>query len=199
MTATVNRSARSLLAAKGRLHVLGVLEVRDERRAHLDEQRLELRVLRVRDQHLVDGVEHLLVVRDLVIDVGLVEGRALAASSASRRSSSPPDFRLWLVALSSGVTFSRVTSSTACLFTPVWSVTICCANVFTSAFVVVDAASLPASISTWLAVTTIDAICASLRALRRIAPRRAASAKAAANSYIFIERLLDAKLGSASH
>src|SRR5580765_1387348 len=36
-TATINRSARSLLAAKGRLHMLGVFEVRDERRTHLHE------------------------------------------------------------------------------------------------------------------------------------------------------------------
>ena len=48
---------------------------------------------------------------------------------------SPPAFRLWLVGLSSGVTLSLVTRSTACLLTPVWSVTICWPNVLTSAFV----------------------------------------------------------------
>src|SRR6478752_7015571 len=102
---------------------------------------------------------------------------------------SPPDFRLWLVALSSGVTFKRVTSSTACLFTPVWSVTICCANILTSAFDVFDAASFPASISTWFAVTTIDAICASLGDWANTV-EAGASATAAANNHIFIERLL---------
>ena len=60
-----------------RLQVLGVLEVRDERRAHLDEQRLQLGVRGAGDQRLVDRVEHLLVVRDLVVDVRLVERRAL--------------------------------------------------------------------------------------------------------------------------
>ena len=36
------------------------------------------------------------------------------------------------------------------------------ANALTSSLVDRDLASFPASISTWLAVTTIDAICASL-------------------------------------
>src|SRR5439155_25569342 len=78
--------------------------------------------------------------------------------------SSPPDFRLWLVGLSCGVTFSLVTNSTACLLTPVWSVTMRLANAFTSLLADVESASLPASMSTWLAVTTIDAICASFGA-----------------------------------
>src|SRR5262249_48816865 len=60
-----------------RLDHLGVLEVRDKRRSHLDEQRFELLVLRIGNEHLVDRIEHLLVVRDLVVDVGLVERRAL--------------------------------------------------------------------------------------------------------------------------
>src|SRR6202162_3414339 len=78
------------------------------------------------------------------------------------RFDSPPDLRLLLVALSPGATLSLVTRSTADLFTPVWSVIIRSANFLTSALADVDCASLPASISTWLAVTTIDAICASL-------------------------------------
>src|SRR5205085_4885359 len=41
------------------------------------DEALQLRVLRARDQHLVDRIEHLLVVRHLVLDVGLVERAAL--------------------------------------------------------------------------------------------------------------------------
>jgi len=61
------------LLPERRLHVLRVLEVRDERRAHLDEQRLQLRVLGVGDERLVDGIEDGLVIFDFVIDVRLVE------------------------------------------------------------------------------------------------------------------------------
>src|SRR5687767_14836586 len=60
-----------------RLDRLGEVEVRNERRTHLHEQRLQLLVLHAGDQGLVDGVEHRGVIRDLVVDVGLVEGRAL--------------------------------------------------------------------------------------------------------------------------
>src|SRR5687768_13222524 len=59
------------------LDLLGMLEVRDERRPHLDQERLQLRVRDAGDQRLVDGVEHRLVIRDLVVDVRLVERRAL--------------------------------------------------------------------------------------------------------------------------
>src|SRR4029453_5525799 len=58
-----------------RLNVLRVFEVRDERRPHFDEERLQLGVARTRDERLVDGVEHCLVIRDLVVDVCLVERR----------------------------------------------------------------------------------------------------------------------------
>jgi len=57
-----------------------------------------------------------------------------------------------------------VTRATACLVTPEWSVTICVPNAVTWALLPFDSASLPASMSTWLAVTTMEAICASLGA-----------------------------------
>src|SRR5215472_3259 len=66
----------SALLAKLRLHHLRVLEVGDERRPHRDEQVLQLRVLRARDQRLVERIDHLFVVRDLLLDVGAVERRA---------------------------------------------------------------------------------------------------------------------------
>ncbi len=50
-----------------------MLEVRDKRRPHLDQQRLQLFVLGTGDQRLVDGIEHLLVIGNFVVDVGLVE------------------------------------------------------------------------------------------------------------------------------
>src|SRR5689334_16357589 len=68
--------ARGLLLERG-LQLLRVLEVRDERRPHLDEQRLQLRVLGARDQRLVHRIDHLLVIVDLVVDVRLVERGAL--------------------------------------------------------------------------------------------------------------------------
>ena len=86
-----------------RLQALCVLEVRDERRPDLDQQGLQLGVLRARDERLVDRVEHLLVVRDLVVDVGLVERGAASASSGCVTLSAPPAFRLLLV----GVVFRR--------------------------------------------------------------------------------------------
>src|SRR5690242_18933143 len=61
------------LLAERRLDVLGVLEVGDERRPRYLEQRLQLGVLRIRDQRLVERVDHGLVVRDLVVDVSAVE------------------------------------------------------------------------------------------------------------------------------
>jgi hypothetical protein len=53
-----------------------MLEVRHERRPHFDEERLQIRVLGARDQRLVEGVDHLLVVRNFVLDVRLVERRS---------------------------------------------------------------------------------------------------------------------------
>src|SRR5262245_5525612 len=69
-----------------------------------------------------------------------------------------PLIRLRLVSLSSGLTLSFFTSAAAWLFTAVWSVIICWANLLTSLFLVLATASLPASISIWFAVTTIPAI-----------------------------------------
>src|SRR5690606_16896276 len=64
-----------------------------------------------------------------------------------------------------------------------------CAKSFTRGDVDFDAASLPASISTWLAVTTIAAICASLG--RSAAPAAAkASTPASTDNDIFIAILL---------
>src|SRR5688572_23041575 len=59
--------------AERRLNLLGMLEMRNERRAHLDQQRLQVGVLGAGDQRLVDRFEHLGVVRDLMVHVGLVE------------------------------------------------------------------------------------------------------------------------------
>src|SRR5664279_4092629 len=76
MVATTPRRTSALLAER-RLQALRVLQMRHERRSHRDEQALQLGVLRARDQRLVDGVEHLLVVGDLVVDVGALERRTL--------------------------------------------------------------------------------------------------------------------------
>ena len=59
------------------------------------EQRLELRVLRVRNQSLVDRIEHGLVVADFIVDVRLVESRTAQRSEARPLSSSlQPRFAL---------------------------------------------------------------------------------------------------------
>ena len=50
-----------------------MLEVRHECRPDFDEEGLQIRVLSAGDQGLVDGVDHLLVVGDFVLDVRLVE------------------------------------------------------------------------------------------------------------------------------
>ena len=101
-----------------RLDGLRVLEVRHECRTNLLEQGLELRVLRVGDQSFVEGIEDGLMVGDLVVDIGLVEGRAAQALRASQCSRRPPALSCLLASLSSGVTLSFVARATACLFTP---------------------------------------------------------------------------------
>src|SRR5207247_8864127 len=72
-----------------------------------------------------------------------------------------PFFSLCLVGLSSVFTPSFCASAPACLLTAVWSVIMSCANSDTCLFLVWDLASLPASMSIALAVTTIPAICGS--------------------------------------
>src|SRR6476469_7762027 len=77
---SIERRCGSLTAAslpELLLQHLGVLEVSDERRPYLDQERLELGVGGARDQRLVDRVEDLLVVGDLVVDVGAIEGGAV--------------------------------------------------------------------------------------------------------------------------
>src|SRR5262245_66034474 len=73
------RTASEGFLLERRLDLLGMLEVRDERRTHLDQQGLELGVRGARDERLVDSVQHRLVVGNLVVDVGLVELRTLQA------------------------------------------------------------------------------------------------------------------------
>src|SRR5262245_6684203 len=68
-----------VLLLQRRLNVLGVFEMRNERRAHLHEERLQFGVLRAWNQRLVHGIEHGLVIGHLVIDVRLVELCALQA------------------------------------------------------------------------------------------------------------------------
>src|SRR5688572_14449114 len=68
--------ARALRLLQRRLDLLRVVAVRDEGRADLDQQRLQLGVARIGDQRLVERIQHLLVIRHLVVDVCLVEGRA---------------------------------------------------------------------------------------------------------------------------
>ena len=96
-----------------------MLEMRDERGTDFHEKRLQLLVARAGNQRLVHRVKHRLVIGDFVIDVGLVERRALQSLERGKVAS-PPALRLRLVGLSSGVTFSFVTRATADLLTPVW-------------------------------------------------------------------------------
>jgi hypothetical protein len=55
--------------------LLGVIKMRLERRLHVDQHLLELRILRVRNQHVVDRREHLLVIRDFVFQIRAIESR----------------------------------------------------------------------------------------------------------------------------
>src|SRR5258708_2027118 len=67
----------SLLTGERSLDPLGVIQMRDECRPDLNQQGLQLRIRCIRDQHLVDRGQDLLVVGHLVIEVGLVEGGTL--------------------------------------------------------------------------------------------------------------------------
>src|SRR5215831_7646580 len=70
------RTTLGTALAQLRLQVLCHAEVCHERRPYLDQQRLQLGILRARDQRLVQRVQHGFMVGDFVIDVGLIEGRA---------------------------------------------------------------------------------------------------------------------------
>src|SRR5215831_4312096 len=72
----VSPSSLGTALAQLSLYLLRHVEVRHERRPHLDQERLELSVLRARDQSLIQRAQHGFVVRDLVVDVSLVEGSA---------------------------------------------------------------------------------------------------------------------------
>src|SRR4051812_31450624 len=100
--------------------------------------------------------------------------------------SSPPFFRLSLVGFVSGLTLSLPASAVACLLTAVWSVIICCAKALTSLFLVLPLASLPASMSTWLAVTTMCAICGSVGPAPCASARKGTAASAARPFRIFM-------------
>jgi len=58
------------------LEMFSVLEVLEERRAHADEKCLQFCIFRIRDQHFVDRIDDLLVIRDFVVDVGFIERSA---------------------------------------------------------------------------------------------------------------------------
>jgi hypothetical protein len=149
-----------------------VLQVRDECRSHLHQQVLQFGIAGVRDQGRVEGFDDLLVVGNLVVDVGPVKRRPVQL--AQRR-------EIVGAALRERLTGSFVTRLVACVFTAVWSVTICCANLRTSGDAALPLARLPASMSTWLAVTTMAAICASSGAAPAwTGPARSASAPASA-------------------
>src|SRR5262249_55024949 len=70
------RMLRSTALGEVRLDLLGVVQVLNEGRSGLYQQRFELGILGTRYQCLVQGIEHRLVIGDLVIDVCLVERRS---------------------------------------------------------------------------------------------------------------------------
>src|SRR6476620_6317176 len=73
-SATARIIARSTTAlAQFALQMLRMLQVRDKRGPHLDEERLQLSVLRARNQGLVERAQNALVIRDLMIDVRPIE------------------------------------------------------------------------------------------------------------------------------
>ena len=118
-----------LLRPERCLDALRALEVRDECRANLLEQRLELGVLGARDQRLVERIER---------RPGGTRPRCRCMPCRTPHRSEPcrlamfasaPALSCRLTSLSSGVTPSFVASATACLFTPAWSVTIVCTEI----------------------------------------------------------------------
>ena len=98
--------------------LLRSVEVCDERRTNLHEQRLEIGVLGVRDERLVERVEHGLVVGRLRCRCRPCRTPRLSSLCSFAMFASPPVLSCLLTSLSSGVTFSFVASATACLFTP---------------------------------------------------------------------------------
>src|SRR6476661_9289694 len=84
---------------------LGMMLVALEQRKAPLQQRLQLGILRVGNKRLAQGLIDRLMIRHFVVDIFLVE-RCPIETSKLLRSTSAACFRLWLVGLSSGVTFS---------------------------------------------------------------------------------------------
>src|SRR5262245_6700336 len=59
------------------LQLARVLQVRRGNAAHAGQEALELTVLRFRDERVVECLHHRVVIHDLIVDVGLVEGGAV--------------------------------------------------------------------------------------------------------------------------
>jgi hypothetical protein len=70
--------------AQRRLQLFGVRKMRDERRADLNEQRFQLRVLSTGNQRLIHGVENGLMIGNLMVDIGLVKRMAIQVTQVSK-------------------------------------------------------------------------------------------------------------------
>src|SRR6185437_11387473 len=75
-----NISSQSLLAAQRGLDLLGVIKMSLQQRSRALKSGLELSILGIRDQHLAGGVNHLLVIVHLMVNVFLVKGFAAQAA-----------------------------------------------------------------------------------------------------------------------
>ena len=109
--------------------MLGMLLMALEQLQPRLQQRLQLGVLGRGDQQRLKRAVDLLVVGDLVVDIGLVECRAVELGKLGALSSAAASLSALLVALSSGVTFSFLTRSSACTFTASWSRTMSSARI----------------------------------------------------------------------
>ena len=106
--------------------VLGMLLVALEDLQAGLQQALQFGIAGRRNEQGLERAVDRLVIGDLVVDIGLVERGALQLGDSSASLSAAFLDSVRLVSLSSGVTLSFLTRSSACLFTASWSRTMSC-------------------------------------------------------------------------
>ena len=123
-----------------------MLKMRLEQGQAALQQALQLGVLSIGNKRVLQRGIDCLVIGDLVVDIGLVEGGAARAGELRALG-----LGLARQALAGGVVLGRdieLLDQRECLsFTGVWSPTICCAKARTASFLDLSRACLPASMS----------------------------------------------------
>ena len=74
LTAAFDESGSFILLAQRPLNMFGVVQMRDECRAHFNQQRFQFVILGIGNERVVERIQYGLVIGHLVIDVSFVKG-----------------------------------------------------------------------------------------------------------------------------